>query len=659
MLALRGRVESSKETVLQLHIYAGLLLLPALLFFVGSHLRSHLRLPNPKARAFGFAVALLAVGGCLMGISLWMAPVDRDSGWLVGAHILAFALACALYLLHRLSAKGRRVLGLEKIILPLATAASFGLWLQPSAPASPTTSEETKAPPRGRFDPGLSSAQSADGHTMSLEQLHDPLYCAACHPAIHERWSESAHRFSSLTDPYYRATLGLLQAERPPRDATFCGGCHDPALLLSGAMREHIKEGQPGSDFGVGCLSCHAVTSLPGATGNASYTLGPGTHRRDYAVQDSQAREASARAIRSAPEGHRVALSKPFLRSSEFCRACHKASLTPELTGNHWLRGQNEYDPWEESGAGGSSARTFYEPGPPRRCQDCHMPQIEADDPAARQGRVSDHAFPGSNTALPAHLQKSAWLERSREFMRAIVSLDLAAFERTRDSTTQRVLAPTSELNLRAGDEVLLEFVLRNDGVGHFFPGGIRDLRELWLEVEVLDAAGQPLLASGYVDAADTVDPGAVRWGSVLLDADGRPIRRHEVHETFAVLYGRQIQMGASDLIRVSLPAPARRPALARATARPKILCGIPTLCPRCIGPTAAHYLARLLRGPVRGRSSLRLARSGGRPSPSQAGHRALAFRRHGPEPRGRAVSRRAHASGPRPAPRPRAGRPA
>jgi hypothetical protein len=51
-----------------------------------------------------------------------------------------------------------------------------------------------------------------------------------------------------------------------------CGGCHDPVLLLSGAMDHPIKPEDRLVNSGVTCLVCHSVRA-PTSDGNASYTL--------------------------------------------------------------------------------------------------------------------------------------------------------------------------------------------------------------------------------------------------------------------------------------------------------------------------------------------------------------------------------------------------
>ena len=72
---------------------------------------------------------------------------------------------------------------------------------------------------------------------------------------------------------------------------------------------------------------------------------------------------------------------------------CHKVSLDAPINDYRYIRGQNEYDNWHDSGVSHNAARTFYLPKDSKSCQDCHMPEEPAvlGDMAAknRQGEVA------------------------------------------------------------------------------------------------------------------------------------------------------------------------------------------------------------------------------------------------------------------------------
>lgn len=539
--------------LMQGHIVLGVAVAVLLPSFAAAHFVLHRRHRNAAARNAGLVVLAVAIVGCVAGLTLWGLGNARGNRWLVVLHEGAFVAAVICYLLHRRRAKVTVALRPERAAAFVIALLVAGTWLvQIAWPPVETTSTVAATP----LDLGLSQARVVDGHTLSPTDLSNSQYCAGCHPSIAKRWQSSVHRFASLNDPFYASTLAHAQQTRTPEQLKFCGGCHDPLLLLTGRMNTHPKPDDPGADEGITCLACHAIVQTPGRLGNASYVIAAPTHYPDHDAEDAGDRDRSAQLLRSKPEQHIASFGPDHLRSPEMCMPCHKAHIPPELNGHRWLAGQNEYDAWHDSAAGGYSARTFFPPKEQKRCQDCHMPKIEADDPAARDGKVADHAFPGANTALPHALGDDEWLARNQAFLEGVVTVDVGAVEFGHDAAVVRQLAPAAEIAVPAGAPLTVDLVVRNRKSGHLFPGGIADLRETWLEVSLVDDGGGTALASGWIDARGHVDPEAHRWNVVLLDGEGKPLRVHDVEDAHVVLTARRILLGASDVVRVALPAP-------------------------------------------------------------------------------------------------------
>ena len=101
------------------------------------------------------------------------------------------------------------------------------------------------------------------------------------------------------------------------------------------------------------------------------------------------------------PSLHRKTFLKPFHRTPEFCSTCHKVALIPALNSYRWMRGQNHYDTWYDSGVSGRAVRSFYDPPQPKACRDCHLPPYRSDEFGNKKGQLHDHLFPAANTALP------------------------------------------------------------------------------------------------------------------------------------------------------------------------------------------------------------------------------------------------------------------
>ena len=124
---------------------------------------------------------------------------------------------------------------------------------------------------------------------------------------------------------------------------------------------------------------------------------------------------------------------KPVFRTSEYCATCHKVSLDTRVNGYRWLRGQNEYDNWHDSGVSLNASRTFYLPPAKRVCQDCHMPREPAPlgDVSARDGTVRSHRFLAVNTALPFLRGDQETIHRTEQFLQdGKLRVDIFALKR-------------------------------------------------------------------------------------------------------------------------------------------------------------------------------------------------------------------------------------
>ena len=60
--------------------------------------------------------------------------------------------------------------------------------------------------------------------------------CIGCHRDVAAQWASSAHRFSSFNNPYYRVATDAFREEKGAVASRFCGNCHEPFLVATGAM---------------------------------------------------------------------------------------------------------------------------------------------------------------------------------------------------------------------------------------------------------------------------------------------------------------------------------------------------------------------------------------------------------------------------------------
>ena len=355
--------------------------------------------------------------------------------------------------------------------------------------------------------------------------------CAGCHADVAAQWATSAHRFSSFNNPYYRVSVEDFRKERGNVPSRFCAACHEPSLLRPGsdgkvAVDDRLNVASLEAQAGLTCLVCHSITDVPTLEGNGAMTIDV----RPVPMPTSKDRTA-----------HDARLRPSLMAEAKLCGTCHKVGLDPDLTQDRWIRGQDDYDPWQTAGISGHGAAAVWRPATSSTCQGCHMPLEKAvlgDAVSKAPGRapellgmVRSHRFLGANTALP-HLRADAASEAQEvAFLRGAVTVDLAWQDRHH-----------------------VDVVLRARRVGHRFPGGTMDSNEAWLEVEALDAAGQRLAVSGDRGPTGVLDARAHLIRSQAVDGDGEPLSRRDPQHMRGVAFDTSLAPSDPQAVRFELP---------------------------------------------------------------------------------------------------------
>ena len=555
-------------------------------------------------------VVVFALGAAL-GVALLFTGATRPFRALLYAHVGLVALgalvALAAGLRRRLPVPAGvvRASATAAALLAIAAAgarAASDLFppRQPIANAAlaPATMEGEGQGPRGPFFP--SSGETSTGAPVPSNFFMKSEDCARCHKDIYDQWNSSAHHFASFNNQWYRKSIEYMQDTVGTKPSKWCAGCHDHAVIFAGKFDRPIKEqiDTPEAQVGLSCTSCHSIVQVKSTTGQGDFTIEyPPLH--DLAVSDNPAlRTAHDYMLRLDPGPH----SRTFLKSfhteqtPQFCASCHKVHLDVPVNAYRWIRGFNEYDNWQASGVSGEGARSFYYPPKPQGCADCHMPLVNAKDPAARDGKVHSHRFPGANTALPFVNRDAEQMEVTQAFLKSgAVTVDVfglvpgaperretraVAGAEPRLSTTfaageesmsfgaaaafvtpaAEVVAPLDEVDaaLRRGDTARLDVVVRTRRVGHFFPGGTVDAFDVWVELEVVDSNGKKIFHSGSVEdgGRGPVEPGAHFYRSLQLDEHGNPVNKRNAWATRSVAYVRLIPPGAADTVHYRLRIP-------------------------------------------------------------------------------------------------------
>ncbi|MFQ5678964.1 MAG: tetratricopeptide repeat protein [Gemmatimonadota bacterium] len=415
--------------------------------------------------------------------------------------------------------------------------------------------------------------------------------CARCHAATVAQWEASAHRFASFNNPFYEATVeemrktagvsnpwverhrveyGAEPLEVGHVKSQWCAGCHDPALLFTGRMGREVARASPGAQAGLTCLACHRIDRTHDLTGDGNYNVADeqgDPYLFAGAAPGSLGAFLHDAAVKARPAVHKRRMLKGLHRTPEFCAACHKVSLTAPVNNYRWLRGQDEYDNWHDSGIARNASRTFYLPAERRVCQDCHMPAEAAveGDVSAKEGKVRSHRFLAVNTALPFVRGDTATLRRIEEFLRdEKLRVELFAVRRgggpgSRDDRLAMDLRREPP-SLAPGERVVVDVVVRNLGVGHTFPGGTNDSNEGWIELTLTDGEGRVLARSGGLGPDGHLDPLAHVYKSVLLDAAGAPIDRRNAPDIHVTAASNVIGPGTADVAHYAFTVPPLPP---------------------------------------------------------------------------------------------------
>jgi tetratricopeptide (TPR) repeat protein len=405
---------------------------------------------------------------------------------------------------------------------------------KPAAAAAPARSQPVPRLPDapGLFAPAFTTAEpgAIDGRAMD-----DAATCENCHGDVVAAWRASAHAFASFNNPIYRVSVDGFRAAVGEQPSRFCAGCHDPALLVDGAIDKKVAPDDARAHVGVSCLLCHSVTAVT-PDGNGSYSL------RTDPVPMPVAGDAQSL------DAHIARLVSPVLRTPELCAGCHRAFLGVPTGQGHHLPGADDYGPWLRSSFAGSDLdRIEPEPLERRECRSCHMPaeRAERGDVAADDGRdaatgeatkiVQSHRFAGGHSWLAAMRGDDAQLAAVQRMLRGAASIDVAAVRHRGGRRDE----PAEAAALVAGEKIDIEVVVANERVGHHFPGGTRDMHDTFVELVVTDARGQRLGTAGVEHAASVADEGAdvhvLR--AVLLDESGRPVLARHVEKFRAPAY--------------------------------------------------------------------------------------------------------------------------
>ncbi len=373
---------------------------------------------------------------------------------------------------------------------------------------------------------------------------------AGCHEQLTHQWAGSAHRFSA-DNALYRAVIDQLVQERDPSEARFCAGCHDPVRALAGTAEAAYADGAPAPSEGVNCVVCHVLIGHDGVPGNGD------AHYRAPVPYPGADREARKVNIKLDPRYHRMTMTSGRTVHPELCGTCHRVELGPFMGAAVTAVVQATY-------AGPTDDR--YEGGSASMCSDCHLPTITRQPNG--QFPLYDHQMAGINFDLGAYVthpdadreaiadvrQRVSWMVEGAN-ADGLVFPPPPFVDEWPDADDAPGVLDVDVSGARRGDLLAVTVMTSNARIGHPFPVGPFDLREVWLQVVVRDSTGAAVGSSGLpVDGR--VPEEARRLGAVELDRSGQPLQRHRIWDVGGLRGKRLIPQGESvtDRFEFALP---------------------------------------------------------------------------------------------------------
>jgi tetratricopeptide (TPR) repeat protein len=473
----------------------------------------------------------------------------------------------------------------------------------------------------GRFSPSQARVEgelATDGKWLS-----DADSCDGCHADAVAMWKSSAHAFASFNNPIYRASVERFRAEAGNEASRHCGSCHDPSLLVSGAMDSAIDPGDWRAHAGVTCKTCHSITETR-PDGNGSYTL--------TAAPIPIPKKDDPESVRK----HKERLTpKPLRDSMSLCATCHRAFLGHETGNAAFFAGADDVTPWQRSAYAGSRAQRI-DDVEEKDCRGCHMAREAAPlgDVSAKNGTIASHRFLGGHTWLAAMRGDRATMEREQAQMSAAVSIDVAVATAADGTRT----LPADGAPVTRGSRMLLDVVVRNMGVGHRFPGGTLDAQDAWIEVLVEDAQGHFVAAQGIAPDAQSEDPESHRLRALVIDEKATPRLERDVNHFRTAVVNHTLLPRDAEVVQYALDVPkglsdAALPlrVTARLRHRSRNLALQKVACEAAKGPRGLEFRGRTPLDPCAAQPVTEVAKSVvylGADKPGEGGAAAPAYKR-------------------------------
>lgn len=570
------------------HVVIAVAASAALLPYLWTHTSRTISFRRPFLLATGLLIILLFFLFVISGSYLLIYGQTERHKWIFNLHLLSSLVFIGLILIHIIAhviffPRKRRVVG-HKIFPSLnrSTLASFTIFnivaaigvigINGTYRATLNVASEKSIVQSYEYSYGNhpfrpSQTETVNGRFIDEKQIATSHRCLSCHNEIGNQWLSSAHR-QAASDPTYVTNVSLLANKKGIAATRYCEGCHAPVALLTGQLTPGGQHGgivgTPANHEGVPCMGCHGISSLTHLKGVASYTFSPANNYLFSEATNPLSKKLHDYLIRLKPEQHTADMGRPILKDPKLCSACHSQFMDQDMNNWGWVKMQDEYGAWLQSPYS-QQYNQSYSANEVVRCQDCHMPLQQANDPSAnKDGMIRTHNFAAANTMLP-------FLSGDKEQLAAVTNflqknkMRVSIEEPNRKDAVQTLQALNESIRgddeapyyYYLGEEATINVVVSNIGVGHEFPGGTIDINQAWLEFQVVDAENNTIYHSGYIQQDNFLAPEAYLYHSIAVDRYGNHVWKHDLFNMVGDSFRRVIKPGQSDVVEFGFEIPS------------------------------------------------------------------------------------------------------
>jgi hypothetical protein len=384
------------------------------------------------------------------------------------------------------------------------------------------------------------------GEVSDGTMLADVDSCGSCHPDAARQWATSAHSFASFGNPIYRFNVEQVRKDLGKTNSKHCGGCHDMPLVVDGLMTaDEIPAADLRSHSGVTCRLCHGIQRTTN-DGNGSYVW-------SRAPIDAP---VLGDAASIAKHKQQVAVTS---QGTELCVGCHRGFLSADMNMPVHLSGLDEPGMWRNSAWTGNGMARI-DSVQKKTCIDCHMERelASADELGAKAGphgkTMASHRFVGGHTWMAGMRGDADHLRRTQAKLEGVASIDIAGVRL--GEADPRWHLPADGAPITAGGKVAFDVVIRNLLAGHRFPGGVLDIQDTWIEVELTDRHGQRIASSGLAHEADPDDVDTHVLRTLVVDDKGEILEEHEMARFRTQIQTQTLAAREAQVVRYAIELP-------------------------------------------------------------------------------------------------------